>query len=252
MTSTSITTKSAIQDLVKNVVSTGFFDKIKVTSSTKEVLIEALGREKEVVFKGVLSRPVDGLEGEFGLNNLGLLGHIVGDSDFANTDSTLNVVYESRNNQKVPTELSYQNRSKSQIMYRFMAAQMVPPQPKFIEPTWDVVIKPTKVSVQQFSWAASGLSNYEQYFIPKVVDKELKFFIGDETSANQRGAVTFATAVTGKLDSTHKWRINNVLSVLKLIDSTECTLSFSQQGVIQAAINTGVGEYKFIFLAKAR
>lgn len=249
--STSITIKSAIQDMVKNISSTGFFDKIKITATASTVLIEALEREKEVVFKGEFSKPVDSLVGEFGLSNLGLLSHITNDSDFGNADSTLDVNYETRNAQQVPVELAYKNRNRSEIVYRFMSTQLVPPQPKFIEPKWDVTITPSKTSVQQFAWAANGLSNYEQYFIPKIVNQELKFYIGDDTAANQRGAVLFAENTAGALVGKHKWKIAHVLTVLKLADSTDCSMSFSNQGVIQITVNTGVGEYKFIFLAKA-
>ena len=247
-----ITIKSAILDLVRNSASTGFFDKIKITATDKQVYIEALERDKEVVFKGTLPRPIESLQGEFGLSNLALLGHIVGDPDFNHADSKLDVIYQTISNQKVPVELGYKNRSGSQIIYRFMNNQLIPPQPKFVEPAWDVTISPSKASVQQFAWAATGLSGYEQYFIPKVVDKELKFFIGAETSANQRGAVSFATGVEGKLTSDYRWKIANILGILKLVDSTECKMSFSQQGVIQITMNTGVGEYKFICLAKAQ
>ena len=250
MTNT-ITIKSAVQDLVKNISSTGFFDKIKITATNQQVLIEALEREKEVVFKGEINKPVDNLVGEFGLSNLGLLGHIINDSDFNNADSTLAVNYETRNAQSVPVELAYKNRNSSEIVYRFMSTQLVPPQPKFIEPKWDVTITPSKTSVQQFTWAANGLSSYEQYFIPKVTNQELKFFIGDDTAANQRGAVLFASDTAGKLDGKHKWKISHLLSALKLADNTDCSMSFSNQGVIQVTINTGLGVYKYIFLAKA-
>ena len=247
-----VSIKSAVQDLVKNVTSTGFFEKIKVTATTTGVVIEAMDKDKEVVFKGNINRPITSLVGEFGLSNLSLLAHIVRDPDFNNTESKVLINYESRGGTNVPTELAYQNKSKSQIVYRFMSNQLVPPQPNFIEPAWDVTIVPNKTTVQQFTWAADGLSNYEQYFIPKVVDGDLRFLIGEETSANQRGAVTFSSDVKGKLDSGHRWKIANILNVLKLIDSTDSKLSFSNKGVIQATVNSGVGEYKFIFLAKVK
>ena len=41
--------KDYIQDLTKYVVSTGFFDKIKITADQKAIKIEALEKEKEVV-----------------------------------------------------------------------------------------------------------------------------------------------------------------------------------------------------------
>lgn len=242
--------KDNIQDLVKNVVSTGFFDKVKVTADSKTVILEAIEKEKEVVLKGSFDKPIDDLEGEFGLSNLSLLGHISNDQEFNSKDSKISVVYEDRNGERVPTELSYVNKSKTYINYRFMSKQLVPNQPTFREPTWEITIKPSKSSIQQFAWAANGLVAYEQYFTPKVDNGELKFYIGDDSAASQRGGVVFASDITEKFDYPHKWKISYIQNVLKLADSAECEMSFSSKGVIQVSINTGIGVYKFIFPAK--
>lgn len=244
--------KDNIQDLVKNVINTGFFEKIKVTADSKGVLLEAMEKEKEVILKGSFVSPIEGLEGGFGLSNLSLLVHIANDPEFNSPDTKVDVTYESKNGEKVPTELAYVNKSKSYINYRFMAKELVPDQPKFIEPTWDVVIKPSKSNVQQFTWAANGLGAYEQYFIPKIQDGQLKFFIGEDNAASQRGGVTFATDLKEKFDGQHKWKISHMQSVLKLTDSAECEMAFSTKGVIQVTVNTGVGSYKFLLPAKIR
>lgn len=242
--------KDNIQDLVKNVVSTGFFDKIKVTADNSSVILEAIEKEKEVVLKGQFNKPIDGLEGEFGLSNLSILGHIANDQEFNSKDSNITVTYDDRSGERLPVELAYVNKSKTYINYRFMSKQLVPNQPTFREPTWEITIKPSKSSIQQFAWAANGLVAYEQYFTPRVVNGELKFFIGEETAASQRGGVVFATGVTEKFDHPHKWKISYIQNVLKLADSSECEMSFSSKGVIQVSIGTGIGVYKFIFPAK--
>lgn len=243
------TLKDYVQDLVKNVVSTGFFDKIKVTANSKEIIVEALEKEKDVVLKGKFITPLTDVNGEFGLSNLSLLGTIISDPEFSSEDSKLEVVYKD----KRPEDLTYTNKSKSFINYRFMSAKLIPDQPKFIEPAWDVVIKPTKSSIQQFNWAASGLSSYEQYFTPIITKaSDLKFLIGEDGSANQHGAVTFATDLKEKFDSQHKWKVSYVQTVLKLADSSETEMAFSSKGALQITVNTGVGVYKFIFPAKVK
>jgi hypothetical protein len=234
--------KDYIQDLTKYVVSTGFFDKIKITADAKAIKVEALEKEKEVVLKGSFTAPVADMDGEFGLSNLSLLGHIASDS----------VKYETKNGEKVPTELGYQNKSKSYINYRFMAKQLIPDQPKFMEPAWDVTIKPSKSNIQQFGWASAGLGAYEQYFIPKIQDGVLKFFIGEEDAASQRGGVVFATDLTETFEASHKWKIAQIMTVLKLSETADCEMSFSVKGVIQITLNTGVGSYRYIFPAKVR
>lgn len=242
------TIKDYAQDLVKNIISTGFFDKIRITASTKDILVEAIEKEKEVVLKGKFLNPISDIKGEFGLSNLSLLGHIIGDPEFNSDDSKLEVVYDNN----VPTEFLYENKSKSYINYRFMSPKLLPDQPKFAEPVWDVVIKPTKTNIQQFNWAASGLSAYEQYFVPKIVNGEMRFYIGEENGASQRGGVVFASGLKEKFDSQHKWKISHIQSVLKLADSADCEIAFSLKGAIQIKVSTGVGEHRYIFLAKVK
>jgi len=244
--------KDNIQDLVKNVISTGFFEKIKITADAKHVVIEAMEKEKEVILKGSFNKPIAGLNGAFGLSNLSLLGHISSDQEFNNVESKLEVVYANRNNENVPVELSYVNRAKTFVNYRFMSKELVPDQPIFKEPTWDIVVKPSKANIQQFAWAANGLGAYEQYFIPKVKDGELRFYIGEDNAANQRGGAVFATGLKGNFDSQHRWKIAHIQAVLKLAESTDCEMSFSTKGIIQVKIDTGVGVYKFLFPAKMR
>lgn len=244
--------KDYIQDLTKYVIAPGFFDKIKISADKKSVTIEALEKEKEVVLKGTFSKPLQEMDGEFGLSNLSLLSHIAGDSEFNSKESTVSITYANKDGEKVPTELEYTNKSKSYINYRFMAKQLIPDQPKFMEPQWDVTIKPSKSNIQQFGWASSGLGAYEQYFIPKITDGNLKFFIGEDGSANQRGGVVFATELAEKFNSQHKWKIAQVMSVLKLSETADCDMSFSSKGVIQITLNTGVGSYRYIFPAKVR
>jgi hypothetical protein len=164
----------------------------------------------------------------------------------------MTVSYETKNAEKMPTELAYQNKSKSHINYRFMSKHLLPDQPKFLEPKWDVVITPTKSSVQQFAWAANGLSAYEQYFIPRIVDGDLKFFIGEDSAATQRGGVVFADERTETFDSQHKWKIHQILSVLKAADTCDCEMAFSTKGAIQITLGTGLGSYRYIFPAKVR
>lgn len=244
--------KDYFKDLTTYVATAGFFDKIKITATNKEILVEAMEKEKEVILKGKFSKPLADLEGEFGLSNLSLLQTICSDPEFNSKESTMTVVYETKNAERVPTELAYENKSKSHINYRFMSKQLVPEQPKFNEPKWDVVITPSKSNVQQFAWAANGLATYEQYFIPKIVDGNLKFFIGEDSAATQRGGVVFAEELTESFDSQHKWKIQQVLSVLKAADTCDCEMAFSSKGAIQITLNTGVGTYRYIFPAKVR
>lgn len=244
--------KDNLLDLTKIVVNPGFFDKIKITADAKSVRIESMEKEKEVILKGSFINPIKGLTGEFGLSNLSLLSHICNDPEFSKDESKLNIIYDERTNDKIPIELSYVNKLKTFISYRFMSKQLIPDQPTFNEPAWDITIKPSKGNITQFNWAASGLGEYEQYFIPRVVDNELRFYIGEDNAASQRGGVVFSTDIKKAFDSQHRWKISHIQTILKLADSTDCEMSFSTKGAIQIKISSGIANYKFIFPAKLR
>ena len=84
------------------------------------------------------------------------------------------------------------------------------------------------------------------------MDGELRFYIGEEGTANQRGGVVFATDLTEKFEAQHKWKIQQLMSVLKLSEAADCEMAFSSKGVIQITLNTGLGSYRYIFPAKVR
>ena len=248
----SISTKDFVHDMCKYVVSTGFFEKIKIVASANDVIVESLEKDNEVVLKGKFKEGITGIDGEFGLSNLDLLKHITNDSEFSLPETALKIVTETKGNEVIPTEFAYENKSKTFINYRFMPKQFVPNQPTFKDPVWEITINPSKLSTQQFNWAAAGLGSYEQYFIPKVVNGELKFFIGEDAAAAQRGGIVFSSNIKVPFDTKHKWKIAPIQTVLKLADSADCDLSFSTKGAIRITLNTGIGEYKFLFPAKIK
>jgi hypothetical protein len=247
------TFKDALADISKNVIGTGFFEKIRITAEKQGTMIEALEKDKQVILKGQTKEPIADISGVFGLGNLSLLSSITSDGEYSHKDSVIELVTEQRDGVDTPSELHYTNKSQSFIKYRFLSSSLSPDQPKYVEPKWDVKIAPTKKDITQFNWAAASLGNYEQYFYPKTVDGNLLFFIGEENGATQRGGVVFATNVTGEFDTaTHKWPISVMSAILKLTDNATSEMCFSTKGAIQIRLDTGVSIFKYIFPAKIK
>ena len=100
------TVKDALADISKNVISTGFFDKIRITAEPKTTLIEAIDKDKQVILKGQTLEPVQDFAGTFGLSNLQLLTSITSDSEYNHKDSVIELVTESlaRENLVIPIE----------------------------------------------------------------------------------------------------------------------------------------------------
>lgn len=241
--------KDYIKDLATYTISVGYFDKIKVTAKTDTVLFDSAEKNKDVILKGQFDKAIPDLEGEFGLSNLSLLQTITSDPEFSAKESTMTVKYLA---DKTPEELIYKNKSKSCVNYRVMNSHMLPNIPAYVEQKYNISITPSKSSIQQFIWAANGLTSYEQYFMPKIVDGDLKFFIGEPSAATQRGAIVIASDRTEKLDSKYSFRTDQVLNVLKVADSCDCEMHFTDKGAIVVTLKTGLGSYKYIFLGKVR
>ena len=241
--------KDYIKDLTTYAVGVGCFDKIKIVANKDSILFEGSEKEKEVILKGKFEHPSAELSGEFGLANLSLLQTIISDPEFNSKESEISVKYKA---DKSPDELIYQNKSKSYVNYRFTDSRLLPQIPEYVEQKYNISISPSKHSIQQFMWVANGLASYEQYFMPRIVDGNLKFFIGAEDAATQKGGVLMASDRSEKLDSKYSWKIQQVINVLKVADTCDCEMHFTDKGAIVITLKTGVATYKYIFLGKIR
>ena len=240
------TIKDVFLDVSKNVINPGYFETIKITSTRKNTLIEAISGTTTIV-KGVTHSPVSELgECEFGLSNLGLLSSIVNDSLFKDNESKVELIFEKRESKEIPSEFLYTNKSNSFINYRFVSSNFVGKQPVYSEPKWDIRTKLTKSVVQQFFWLSSSLNGYEKTFTPKLVNGDLKFFIGKENSASQRGGIVISNDITGKFDHEMYWPISTISPVLKLVDGSESELCLNDKAM-QINIDTGVTLFRYIF-----
>ena len=78
----------------------------------------------------------------------------------------------------------------------------------------------------------------------------IKFKFGDASS--HAGEFTFATGITGKLDKTWAWPVAQVTQILKLIESNECEMSFSDDGALQITLDSGMAKYQYILPAQSK
>jgi len=78
----------------------------------------------------------------------------------------------------------------------------------------------------------------------------LKFKFGDASS--HAGEFTFATGIKGKLDKTWAWPVAQVTQILKLIETNECEMSFSDDGALQITLDSGMASYQYILPAQSK
>lgn len=236
----------ALKDIVKHTHSLGFIEMVKVVGSATDLKIETKDADNTVIIYGSMYQPVAGLESTIGLSRMALLKGTIAIHD----GSTVSIVSDTRNGVTSPVEITFDNSKEFISTYRLMSEAMVTEQvkvPAFKGASWDVTVSPTTAAINLFNSAFGIYGGYEKRFIVKVDKGTLKFEIGD--GPTDRVTVPFATGVTGSLS--HKWTypLSQVLSILKLADTSTCSMSFSDAGALKIDIDSGIGKYSYILPA---
>ena len=244
--------KDTLQDIVKHTHSLGFIDLVKVVGDDKSTTIDAMAEDRSVVVKSELKTPVSEFTGTFGMPNLGKLDILLKLPVYKdNAEITVNT--QERNGDTVPVGLHFENDSKDfKNDYRFMNAEIVNEKLKSVQfrgVNWHVTIKPTMPDVQRLNFQAQANAE-ENVFTVSTDGDALKFKFGDASS--HAGEFTFAKGITGKLSKTWAWPVAQVTQILKLIESNDCEMSFSDDGALQITLDSGMASYQYILPAQSK
>jgi hypothetical protein len=244
--------KDTLQDVVKHTHSLGFIDLVKVVGDDKSTTIDAMAEDRSVVVKSELKTPVKEFQGTFGMPNLAKLDILLKLPVYKdNAEITVNT--QERNGETVPVGLHFENDSKDfKNDYRFMNAEIVNEKLKSVQfrgVNWHVTIKPTMPDVQRLNFQAQANAE-ENVFTVSTDGDALKFKFGDASS--HAGEFTFAKGITGKLTKTWAWPVAQVTQILKLIESNECEMSFSDDGALQITLDSGMASYQYILPAQSK
>ncbi len=246
-----MTLKDIFKEINQYVANTGMFDKIKVYVENNQLQVEAYDQGRCLV-KGKFHKPVPEISGSFGIKNLNMLNIITNDPEYLATESTITVNTESRDGKTYLASLTYVNKSQTEIYYRFMSSDLLPKNTQVRDLKYDVIVNPTRSSIQQFIWAGNGLSSVEQYFNPQIRDRQLRFFIGEEGAQNSRGGVVFAQNIDAKMQCDWYWKVSDVQTLLKLNDTADCEVSISGEGAFQIKFQTGQAEWQYVVGGKVK
>lgn len=244
--------RETILDIVKHTGGLGFIDTVKVTGDDSTTVIEAMDNDRTVIIKAKLLKPETLLKGEFGMSHLPLLQGLLNYANFKADGASISVKRRDRNGKDTPDEIVFRDEQGQTASYRLMSSEVIPDQAKFLGTNWDVVVDPSQSKVKEFSSLAGLYGAFENYFMVKTVDGELKFFIGDEGSSSHRASLTIETDVTGTLAGDLHWPINQVLSILKLGIDENLKLQFSGRGALQITMTSAHAEYNFILPARKK
>jgi hypothetical protein len=234
------------KDIVKHTHSLGFIEMVKLIGTATDAKIESIDADKTVVIYGDMYQPIKEIETTVGLSRLAQLKGFID----LHSASTVAITNEQRGGVNVPTELKFDNGEGEQAMYRFMSEAMANEQikvPPFKGATWNVTLKPEKKKIDRLNSYQGILGSFEKRFIVSTDKDVLNFSIG--SGPTDRSNVPFATGITGSLKHQWSWPLTQVLSILKLNDTEDVTMHFSDMGALKIDIDSGIGKYSYILPA---
>ena len=244
--------KDILQDVVQHTHSLGFIELVKIVGDETTTNMDAMAEDKSVVVKAEFKKPVPEMKGTFGMPNLGKLDILLKLPEYKDSGK-ISVNTQERNNEVVPTGLHFENaRQDFKNDYRFMNSEIVNEKLKSVKfrgVNWHVNIKPTMPDILRLNQQAQA-NLEEQVFTVSTDGDELKFKFGDASS--HAGEFTFVKGIEGALSKSWSWPVAQVTQILKLAESNECEMSFSDDGAAQITLDSGIGKYQYILPAQTK
>jgi hypothetical protein len=236
--------KDYLLDIVEHTVKLGGIDLIKIVGTETETKMSSLSEDHNTIFSGEFHNPVPEFIGTFGMPNLSKLNIILNIDEYKE-DAKISIIPDGTD-PTVPTGIKFENKvGDFKNEYRLMKADIINAKLQNViqkgKINWDVEINPTNISIQRLKFQASANSE-ETTFVAKVENGDLKFYFGDP--ANHAGNFVFQTSVSGKLARSFHYPVATTISILGL--SGEKTLRFSDNGVMQITIDSGLGIYNYM------
>lgn len=240
-----------LKDIVSHTHNLGFLDTVKITGTDETTLVDSMADDRTVVMYGEVNNPVPEMKGVFGMPQLNKLKiHL--DCPVYKENAKLEIVNGERDGETIPIGINFENEAGDfKNNYQFMSNKIITEKLKtltFRGVNWHVEVSPTISAIQRFNFQASANSEHLT-FLTKVENGDLKFIFGDQSTHG--GEFVFASNVTGKITKSLTWPVSRVLSILKIADANNTTLSISNDGAMQITLGSGLATYKYIIPAQA-
>jgi len=244
--------KDILQDIVAHTNKLGFLNIVKITGTKDKTLIDSMADDRTVIMYAETTNPHPDMIGTYGMPQLEKLRYLLDGKEYQE-DAKIEVVTAERNGETIPVGLHFENKDGDfKNDYRFMNQEIINEKLKTVKfrgAKWDVEIQPTVSGIQRFQFQA-GANTEHTTFLVKTDGDKLKFIFGD--AASHGGEFIFAQGITGKLTKAWTWPVVPVLSILKIADSNNAKISFSnEQGAMQIELDSGIATYKYIIPAQA-
>ena len=243
--------KDILQDVVAHTHALGFLSLVKVTGGS-DTVIDSMADDRSVILNATSQHSV--AEGTFGMPNLDKLALHLKNPEYQK-DAKIDVVKAERNGETIPTHIHFENATGDfQNDYRFMNQQIIEEKLKSVKfkgANWDVTFNPSIASIARMKLQSAAHSE-EPTFNVKTVDTgdatDLVFSFGD--ASTHAGEFVFQSNISGKLAHTWAWPVAQTQAILSL--GGDITMSISDQGAMQIAVDSGLATYNYILPAQSK
>jgi hypothetical protein len=243
--------KDILQDIVSHTQNLGFLTTVKVTGENEGTAFFAMAEDRSVIMEAKTNNPYPDMIGTFGMPQLQKLKYLLDGSEYKE-DAKISITSGERNGETIPVGIHFENKDGDfKNDYRFMNQEVINEKMKTVKfrgVKWDVELSPSVASVARFNFQA-GAHNEHPTFLAKTDGGNLKFIFGD--ASTHAGEFVFAQNVAGTLNKGWAWPVMPILSILKIADVNNTTMSFSNEGAIQITLDSGLATYKYIIPAQA-
>ncbi len=240
--------KSYLQDVVAHTSALGIIELVKITGTDTATLLDAMAEDRSVIVKATALKPLKEFSGVFGMPNLSKLNVLLNIPEYKD-GAKIKVTTQTRNGEEVPSGLHFENKQGNfKNDYRFMSTEVVNDKLKsvtFKGAKWNVEFEPTAQNIQRLKFMIQANSE-ETTFVAKTDENgNLVFFFGDHSS--HAGEFVFHEHTKGTLSKGFLWPIAVFNSILNL--PGDKSVKFSDDGVAQIIVNSGVATYEYLLPA---
>lgn len=239
--------RDVFKDILKHTHTLGVVEIVKVDGDPEGLTISSTNEQRTIIIQGRTHKAVsEFVDHTFGLRAMGVLDGMLNLDLFNGDNANINVATQERGGRNIPVELTFDNGADTSAAYRLMIGGVGGVD--FRGTDYAVNFIPSMNNIKDLSNFFSILGGYEADFSPRTDGNKLYFHIGE---ANDRSKILISEDADGKLSNNFKYPLELVLKILKLGEQGTCVMSFSERGVIQIFIDSGIGEYKFLIPAKS-
>jgi hypothetical protein len=240
-----------LKDIVSHTHSLGFLNTVKITGTAESTKIDSMADDRSVILYGEVNAPVAEMQGVFGMPQLNKL-KINLDCPEYKENALIEVTSAERNGERVPVGIHFENAAGDfKNDYRFMNSEIINEKLKTVKfrgTKWEVEIEPSVAAIQRFNFQAAANSEHTT-FLTKTEGGNLKFVFGDQSTHG--GEFVFASNVSGNLNKSWTWPVQQILSILKIADVNNTKLSISNDGAMRIRLDSGIATYEYIIPAQA-